>query len=90
MSPPTEAERPSISFIYREGLDPWAYDLLLTIDEVDSNLEMQLVYPSTSISQEKAKEVARNFETVMNILIDEVKYTERLVTIGDILRIIKE
>ncbi|KAK3171196.1 NRPS [Lepraria neglecta] len=87
--PPTEAEKPSISFIYRDGLDPWAYDLLLTINEVDSDFEMQLVYPSTSMSKESANRLARKLEMVMDVVIEKVEHDEGLKTVGDVIRIIR-
>ena len=76
--PPATAQKPSIAFIYRDGLDPWAYDLLLAINEVDSDFEMQLVYPSTFMSQENVKRLARKFEVVMNVIIDEITRRQRI------------
>ena len=87
--PPTEAKKPSISFIYRDGLDPWAYDLLLAINEVGGDFEMQLVYPSTSMSEESVERLARKFEMIMNVVIEKVEHEERSETIGDVIVIVR-
>lgn len=83
------APDPSIAFIYRDGLDPWAYDVLLAINEVESDFEMQLVYPSTFMSAESAKRVGRKLKVVMHVMVEEIGRDNGSSTMGDVISMVE-
>lgn len=60
---------PSIKFEYLQGFDPYEYDVVLIIDELDNKWDIDLAYLSTSIDIKQATEIARSFSYILDFVV---------------------
>lgn len=60
---------PSIEFEYLQGFDPWEYDLMLVIDDVDNTWKVDLAYLNRAIEVGQATEIAADFTSVLNFML---------------------
>lgn len=66
---PSSEVDPLIEFEYLQGFDPWEYDLMLVIDEVDKTWNIDLAYLSRAIEVGQATEIAADFTAVLDFML---------------------
>jgi hypothetical protein len=61
--------KPSIEFEYLQGLDPFEYNLMLVVDELDNTWKVNLAYLSPAIEPGQATEIAADFTSMLNFVL---------------------
>ncbi|KAF2839734.1 putative nonribosomal peptide synthase [Patellaria atrata CBS 101060] len=67
----------SISFEYREGFDPWGYDITLLIQEGGDKMDVSLAHWNTAFSAAKGKEIGDCFGKVVEGVLGDASQSVR-------------